>query len=83
MASLSPQCNELKQKYDTCFNKWYAEKFLEGDYRPSCDAILLEYRNCVWKAVKERKLEYLIRDAKGPGAGYTPGFEPAASEPNK
>lgn len=23
-----PKCNEYKQKYDQCFNKWYSEVFL-------------------------------------------------------
>ncbi|KAI9731441.1 MAG: Mitochondrial distribution and morphology protein 35 [Claussenomyces sp. TS43310] len=24
-ASLAPQCNEVKERYDTCFLKWYSE----------------------------------------------------------
>ncbi|OCT47499.1 Mitochondrial distribution and morphology protein 35 [Cladophialophora carrionii] len=24
-ASLAPECNEVKEKYDTCFLKWYSE----------------------------------------------------------
>ncbi|KAH6567416.1 hypothetical protein BASA50_011355 [Batrachochytrium salamandrivorans] len=72
MASLSPECDELKQQYDACFNKWYSEKFLKGDRKPSCDAIFQQYRDCVWKAIKNRKLEGLISDAKGPSSSFPP-----------
>uniref|UniRef100_A0A0D2XUV9 Uncharacterized protein n=1 Tax=Fusarium oxysporum (strain Fo5176) TaxID=660025 RepID=A0A0D2XUV9_FUSOF len=24
-ASLAPECNEVKERYDTCFLKWYSE----------------------------------------------------------
>ena len=30
MNSLDPECNELKKKYDSCFNLWFTEKFLKG-----------------------------------------------------
>ncbi|PNH41271.1 hypothetical protein VD0002_g9807 [Verticillium dahliae] len=29
-ASLAPECNEVKERYDTCFLKWYSEKYLRG-----------------------------------------------------
>jgi len=31
MNSLGRECNELKGKYDDCFNVWFSQKFLKGD----------------------------------------------------
>lgn len=47
--SLDKICNKLKHAYDSCFNTWFAEKFLKGDTkdRNPCEAILKEYSNCV------------------------------------
>ncbi len=51
MNSLDPECNELKQKYDACFNVWFSEKFLKGSADASddsmCKPIFLVYRECV------------------------------------
>jgi TRIAP1/MDM35 family protein len=30
MNSIGENCNELKTKYDACFNQWFSEKFLKG-----------------------------------------------------
>lgn len=30
MNSIGEDCNELKTKYDSCFNQWFSEKFLRG-----------------------------------------------------
>eukprot|EP00842_Homolaphlyctis_polyrhiza_P006377 jgi/Hompol1/6740/HPOL_003318-RA len=68
MSSLSPECNNLKQRYDSCFTKWYAEKFLNGDSKPACEDVLLEYKECVWKAIKAKNVDKLIDDAKKAGA---------------
>lgn len=46
-SSVGPNCTELKQKYDTCFNKWYSEKFLKGDTTPECEELFKDYRACV------------------------------------
>jgi len=48
MASLDPECNDLKQKYDDCFNYWFARKFLNGEKDLSmCDDLMKEYSKCV------------------------------------
>lgn len=31
MNSIGEDCNDLKTKYDSCFNQWFSEKFLRGD----------------------------------------------------
>ncbi|KAJ3414243.1 phosphatidylinositol N-acetylglucosaminyltransferase subunit gpi1 [Chytridiales sp. JEL 0842] len=64
MSSLSPECNELKQKYDACFNTWYSEKFLKGQKGEDCEDLFKLYRACVWKAIKEKKLDKMIGDAR-------------------
>ncbi|CEP10073.1 hypothetical protein [Parasitella parasitica] len=46
-SSVGPDCTELKQKYDNCFNKWYSEKFLKGDTTPECEDLFKDYRACV------------------------------------
>ncbi len=60
MNSLDPSCNELKAKYDACFNVWFAEKFLRGSRDASDDAmckpLFLVYRDCVRKAMQEHKI---------------------------
>ena len=48
MNSLSPECQELKAQYDTCFNKWFREKFLKGQPEdPACNALFESYQRCV------------------------------------
>lgn len=66
MSSLSNDCAELKKRYDTCFNKWYSDKFLQGNTESNheCDDIFKLYKACVWKAIKEKKLDVLIQDAR-------------------
>lgn len=46
-SSVGADCTDLKQRYDTCFNKWYSEKFLKGDTTPECEDLFKDYRACV------------------------------------
>ncbi|KAJ3217074.1 Mitochondrial distribution and morphology protein 35 [Dinochytrium kinnereticum] len=64
MASISPECLELKQQYDACFNKWYSEKFLKGKGGEDCEILFKKYRGCVWTAIKEKNIDKLINDAR-------------------
>ncbi|KAI9193324.1 mitochondrial distribution/morphology family 35/apoptosis [Polychytrium aggregatum] len=64
MASLSPECMELKEKYDTCFNKWYSDKFLKGLEAESCDDVFKLYKACIWRAIREKNIDKLISDAR-------------------
>ena len=56
MESIDEACSELKQKYDKCFNIWYSDHFLKGDTVDFCAELFKEYRACVLKAVKAKKL---------------------------
>ena len=47
MNSISEECQELKNQYDACFNKWFREKFLKGDTNNTCCDIFVKYQNCV------------------------------------
>jgi len=48
MNSLGRECNELKGKYDACFNVWFSEKFLKGDTNDDmCKPLFIVYRDCV------------------------------------
>lgn len=52
MSSLAPECNELKTKYDDCFNDWYSNKFLAGKSNQNeCQELFDDYRECVHTAL--------------------------------
>ncbi|KAK1753089.1 mitochondrial distribution/morphology family 35/apoptosis [Echria macrotheca] len=65
--SLDKQCNEVKERYDTCFLKWYSEKYLRGTGtvdNNECSALFKEYNQCLQKALKERGIDKLLEDAR-------------------
>ncbi|KAK3305817.1 mitochondrial distribution/morphology family 35/apoptosis [Chaetomium strumarium] len=65
--SLAPECNELKERYDTCFLKWYSEKFLRGVGTKDdneCEALFKDYKTCLRKVLKERGIDKLIEEAR-------------------
>ena len=49
MNSVGQECSDLKHTYDTCFNKWFAEKFLKGlaEEDSDCSNIFTAYQSCV------------------------------------
>ncbi|KZL80427.1 n-acetylglucosaminyl transferase component [Colletotrichum incanum] len=48
-ASLAPECNEVKERYDTCFLKWYSEKYLRGTGTDNneCADLFKNYQKCL------------------------------------
>nr|KAI8753349.1 TP53-regulated inhibitor of apoptosis 1-A [Biomphalaria glabrata] len=56
MDSVGKECQELKRKYDECFNRWFADKFLKGVTEDSCNELFKVYQDCVKKAIKEKNL---------------------------
>lgn len=59
MNSLGADCNELKKSYDSCFNVWFAEKFLKGDRSDDmCKPIFLVYQECVKNAIKGQNIDF-------------------------
>ncbi|GAA0148565.1 hypothetical protein LIER_07969 [Lithospermum erythrorhizon] len=54
--STSP-CANLRIAYHTCFNKWYAEKFLKGQWdREECVSEWQKYRECLAKHLDDKHL---------------------------
>ena len=47
MNSLSKKCQEAKEKYDACFNNWFSEKFLKGNFEDECENLFKIYQTCV------------------------------------
>ncbi|KAK6737366.1 hypothetical protein RB195_019832 [Necator americanus] len=51
MASIFPECDQLKQNYDKCFTEFF-QKFIAPNYRHKyainpCDRLHQAYRECV------------------------------------
>ncbi|KAF7846116.1 hypothetical protein BT93_L5225 [Corymbia citriodora subsp. variegata] len=64
-ASLAPECNEIKERYDTCFLKWYSEKYLRGNSaQDECAGLFKQYRSCLNKALKEKGIDQMIEEAR-------------------
>ncbi|KAL1219557.1 hypothetical protein V5N11_021772 [Cardamine amara subsp. amara] len=46
-SSTSP-CADLRNAYHNCFNKWYSEKFVKGQWdKEECVAEWKKYRDCL------------------------------------
>ena len=42
------ECKEARDKYNECFNKWFAEKYLQGDTEQQpCRELFEAYSKCV------------------------------------
>ncbi|CAO1602700.1 MAG: hypothetical protein LQ349_004673 [Xanthoria aureola] len=64
-ASLAPECNEVKERYDSCFLKWYSEKFLRGDSTTDeCQPLFKQYKACLTKALKEKGIDEILEEAR-------------------
>ncbi|KAK6443620.1 Mitochondrial distribution and morphology protein 35 [Oleoguttula sp. CCFEE 5521] len=64
-ASISSDCNEVKERYDSCFLKWYSEKFLRGTAKEDeCDPLFKQYKTCITKALKDRGIDTMIEEAR-------------------
>ncbi|ODH48549.1 hypothetical protein GX48_05312 [Paracoccidioides brasiliensis] len=64
-ASIAPECNYVKEKYETCFLKWYSEKYLRGNTTDKdCTKVFEEYQKCLSKTLKERGLDGMVEEAR-------------------
>ncbi|ORX69619.1 hypothetical protein DL89DRAFT_223883 [Linderina pennispora] len=77
MDSIGDECTPLKHEYDACFNKWYSEKFLNGDSTNECLAVFKKYQACVKKVLQDKGLTKMITDAR-PAIGSTFGDDQEA-----
>lgn len=63
--SFAPECTELKQNYDSCFNQWYTEKFLAGKkISNECSEKWKEYKTCVDAALVKKGMMSMLKDAR-------------------
>ncbi|KAG9571894.1 hypothetical protein KCU77_g15869, partial [Aureobasidium melanogenum] len=64
-ASLAPECNEVKERYDSCFLKWYSEKYLRGTATTDeCEPLFAKYKQCLGRALKERGIDKMLDEAR-------------------
>ncbi|CZT23281.1 probable MDM35 Mitochondrial Distribution and Morphology protein [Ramularia collo-cygni] len=64
-ASLAPECNEVKERYDSCFLKWYSEKYLRGTATSDeCAPLFKQYQTCLNKALKDRGIDTMLEEAR-------------------
>jgi len=81
MNSIGPECNELKAKYDSCFNVWFSEKFLKGDTSDSmCKPLFVLYQDCVRNAIKEQNISLEEVDKKVLGTDEEKQPPPSSAE---
>ncbi len=57
MNSIDKKCQEAKEKYDACFNHWFSEKYLKGQYDDECEPLFRTYQKCVKEAIAGLKIE--------------------------
>ncbi|KAF2219842.1 mitochondrial distribution/morphology family 35/apoptosis [Elsinoe ampelina] len=68
-ASLAPECNDVKERYDSCFLKWYSEKFLRGTAKEDeCEPLFKQYKTCLSAALKERGIDKMLDEARADNA---------------
>ncbi|RDL32541.1 putative MDM35 Mitochondrial Distribution and Morphology protein [Venustampulla echinocandica] len=64
-ASLAPECNDAKERYDSCFLKWYSEKYLRGKgTTDECAGLFKEYKQCLTTALKDRGIDKMLEEAR-------------------
>ncbi|KAI9728479.1 MAG: Mitochondrial distribution and morphology protein 35 [Chrysothrix sp. TS-e1954] len=62
-ASVASECNEVKDRYDSCFLKWYSEKFLRGTAtNDECEPLFKDYKKCLDKALKDRGIDKMLQE---------------------
>ncbi|CAL1378643.1 unnamed protein product [Linum trigynum] len=60
LASTSP-CADLRAAYHICFNKWYSEKFVKGQWdKIECLSEWESYRDCLSKHLDDRHLRRFL-----------------------
>ncbi|XP_020522151.1 uncharacterized protein At4g33100 isoform X2 [Amborella trichopoda] len=58
--STSP-CAHLRAAYHDCFNRWYSEKYLKGQWdKEECVSEWGKYRACLVKHLEDKQLSRLL-----------------------
>ncbi|KAK4768989.1 hypothetical protein SAY86_027139 [Trapa natans] len=59
-SSTSP-CAQLRAAYYTCFNKWYSEKFVKGQWqKEECVDEWKKYRSCLSEHLEDKHLSRFL-----------------------
>ncbi|RMY36939.1 hypothetical protein D0866_03586 [Hortaea werneckii] len=62
-----------QRRYDTCFLKWYSEKYIRGTAtKDECEPLFQQYKTCLsrktdsctQKALKDRGIDQMLEDAR-------------------
>lgn len=58
--SFHPECNNLKQQYDQCFNAWFTDHYMNGHYNNvECQKLFEIYTDCVKVIISTSAMTYL------------------------
>lgn len=61
--SFHPDCDELKQQYDECFNVWFTEHYMNGHYNnEGCNKVFELYTDCVKVCLNKQTNELLFQE---------------------
>ncbi|KAG5547845.1 hypothetical protein RHGRI_013505 [Rhododendron griersonianum] len=65
-SSTSP-CAHLRTAYHNCFNRWYSEKFVKGNWdKQECTSEWKKYRDCLAQHLEDKHLSRFL-EAEGVG----------------
>jgi TRIAP1/MDM35 family protein len=66
-SSITSPTDRGNRKYDTCFLKWYSDKFLRGtaiEKQTECDALFTNYSKCLWRALEAKGVAGMVGEAR-------------------
>ncbi|CAA3001721.1 uncharacterized protein At4g33100 [Olea europaea var. sylvestris] len=64
-SSATSPCAHLRTAYHNCFNRWYAEKFLKGEWnKQECVSEWEKYRECLSQHLDDKHLSRFL-EAEG------------------
>lgn len=57
MDSFHSPCNQLKDEYHKCFNSWFAECYMKGDYNDKkCAKKFEQYQKCLREGMLQENM---------------------------
>ncbi|KAL5728697.1 hypothetical protein ACHQM5_001748 [Ranunculus cassubicifolius] len=60
-SSTTSPCAQLRAAYHDCFNRWYSEKFVKGQWdKEECVAEWEKYRACLSQHLENKKLSRFL-----------------------
>ncbi|KAK6912854.1 Mitochondrial distribution/morphology family 35/apoptosis, partial [Dillenia turbinata] len=72
-SSTSP-CAQLRAAYHDCFNRWYSEKFMKGQWdKDECANHWQKYRDCLSQHLEDKHLRRFLEAESGQIDGAATG----------